>query len=197
MSALYCVYALQVAVRSRFDRLVEKSIRDRYMEGLSRFALTVSSIPGRAGAIRARGALTPPRFARRGPSLRRWRSLPTPYRSGCSSRSRTRFAPCGHRLWVLLDGGAVRRTWVGTAAPRQAGCAGRRLRCAMRCGADHLCHNGRGGPGSASTAEPGRLLTVGEPPDQGVGASAGTVLSVRRCAVVTASDRSVPYQSEH
>ena len=99
MSALYCVYALQVAVRSRFDRLVEKSIRDRYMEGLSRFALTVSSIPGRAGAIRARGALTPPRFARRGPSLRRWRSLPTPYRSGCSSRSRTRFAPCGHRLW--------------------------------------------------------------------------------------------------
>src|SRR5699024_2403567 len=62
MSALYCVYALQVAVRSRFDRLVEKSIRDRYMEGLSRFALTVSSIPGRAGAIRARGALTPPRW---------------------------------------------------------------------------------------------------------------------------------------
>src|SRR5699024_3491112 len=66
----------------------------------------------------------------------------------------------------------------------------------MRCGADHLCHHGRGGPGSASTAEPGRLLTVGEPPDQGAGAAAGTGLSVRRCAVVTASDRSVPYRSE-
>src|SRR5699024_9902870 len=115
MSALYCVYALQVAVRSRFDRLVEKSIRDRYMEGLSRFALTVPPYPAEPGRF-GREAPSPLLASLVGvPHCVAGAPCPLPIGRGAPAdpvlASLRAVIDCG----VLLDGGAVRRTWGGTA----------------------------------------------------------------------------------